>query len=138
MLPARSIPALDNIMAWFCAHAIFYFELKDEPQDSYLVWENVYLVEAPTDEQALSEAERYARAEEEASSDTLTLNEKPCRYRFAGVRKLITVSHIGEADEPDDLPTSGAEVTYSEFEVDTFDEVTRLAQGEFVDVLYRE
>lgn len=126
-------------MAWYCAHAIFYFELKDEPQDSYVMWENVYLVEASTDDEARTKAEEYAKTEEADSSDTLTLNDKPCRYKFAGIRKLITVSYIEKApDKPDDVPVSGAEVTYSEFEVDTLEEVLKLARGEFVEVLYRE
>ncbi len=83
-------------MAWYCAHAIFYFELKDEPQDSYVIWENVYLVEAPTDDEALSKAGEYARREEAESSDTTTLNDKPCLYKFAGIRKLISVSYVEE------------------------------------------
>jgi hypothetical protein len=126
-------------MSWYCAHAIFYFELRDEPQDSYLIWENVYLVEASSDEEALSKAEKYAKTEEASGSDTLTLNDKPCRYKLAGIRKLITVSYIEEAvDKPNDVPVSGAEVTYSELEVDTLDEVMKLAKGEMVEVLYRE
>jgi hypothetical protein len=126
-------------MSWYCAHAIFYFELKEESQDSYLIWENVYLVEAPSDDEARSKAEKYARANEESSGDDLKLNDKPCRYRFAGIRKLITVSYIEEAPtKPDDAPVSGAEVTYSEFEVDTLHQVMKLAKGDRVDVLYRE
>lgn len=126
-------------MSWYCAHAIFYFELKHEPQDSYSIWENVYLVEATTNDEAVSKAEKYAMIDEASSSDTLTLNDKPCWYKYAGIRKVITVSYIEEvADKPDDVPVSGAEVTYSEFEVDTLDEVMRLAKGEMIDVLYRE
>ncbi len=122
-------------MSWYCAHTIFYYELIDAPQDSYMIDENVYLVEAASDEEAMSKAEAYAKFSEANSGDTITLNDKPCRYKYAGIRKLITVSNVYEAD---DVPTSGAEVTYTEFEVDTFDEVTKLANGEFVEVLYRE
>jgi hypothetical protein len=126
-------------MSWYCAHAIFYFELKDEPQDSYLIWENVFLVEAPSDDEARSKAEKYARADEESSSNDLKLNDKPCLYRFGGIRKLITVSYIEESSgRPDDVPVSGAEVTYSQFVVNTLDDVIKLSKGDMVDVLYRE
>lgn len=37
---------------WYCVHAIFYFELMECAQDSYLVYENVYLIRAVNSELA--------------------------------------------------------------------------------------
>lgn len=37
---------------WYCVHAIFYFELMQWAQDSYLVYENVYLIRAVNSELA--------------------------------------------------------------------------------------
>lgn len=57
-------------------------------------------------------------------------------YRFAGIRKLISVAaDDGVADGG--LP-SGVEVTYSVMAVDTLDHVQRLARGYAIDVLYQE
>lgn len=52
---------------------------------------------------------------------------KPSLYRFAGIRKLISV----ETDEhtAEGRLHSGVEVTYSVMAVDTLDQVQRLAGG---------
>lgn len=119
---------------WYCAHGIFYFALKYKEQDSYFIHENVYLVEASNADDAMEKAVNYARAhEDDNEGDTLTLNDEPVRYVFAGIRKLVTIAICEEGAKP----TDGCEVTYSELEVDTLDEVKKLASGDFVDVLYR-
>ena len=51
-------------MAWFAAHAIIYFKIKDNPQDVFTVWENVYLIQAESSELALSEALRLGTRDE--------------------------------------------------------------------------
>lgn len=122
---------------WYCAHAIFYFELKYETQDSYLVHENVYIVNAADEATAMDEAMRVAKENEDLNEDDhLELNEKPVRYLFSGIRKLITVSNYDKQNE--DVIESGVEVTYSELEVDNLEQVEKLSKGDFVEVLYRE
>jgi hypothetical protein len=122
---------------WYCAHGIFYFKLVDADQDSYLIHENVYLIQAETPASASSKAEAVAKANEDLSIDGhLELNEKKARYLFAGIRKLIEV----EAGPVPTGPTcfEGRELTYSVFEVDTFEQVLALVQGEMIEILYRE
>lgn len=46
---------------WYCAHAIFYFEFKYEEQDSYLVHENVYLIQAVDESSAMGKAIEIAK-----------------------------------------------------------------------------
>jgi len=122
---------------WYCAHAIFYYELKFTKQDSYLVHENVYLIQAEDEEVAMMKAIEIAKENEDLSEDNhLELNEKPVRYIFAGIRKLITVSNYDKEDQ--NILESGMEATYSEFEVDAIDQVNELSDGGFVEVLYRE
>ena len=121
---------------WYCAHAIFYFKLKyKEEQDSYFIHENVYLVQANDADEAMEKSLEYARDYEDSNEDdNLKLNNEPTCCIFAGIRKLITVS-IPSRDK--DTLLCGYELTYSELEVDTLEEVEKLANGEFVDVLYR-
>jgi hypothetical protein len=120
---------------WYSAHAIFYF--KCEHRDSILVHENVYLVRSSDEEDALAQAISIARQNEDLNEDGhLELNSKPAQYLFAGIRKVVAVEL--NPDTAKDEIASGLEVTYSELEVDTIEDVTRLADGEFVDVLYRE
>lgn len=121
----------------YCAHAIFYFELLSHDQDSYLVHENVYLIEAEDAHQAAKVAAEIGKDNEDASEDGhLELNEQKAAYLFAGIRKIIEV-------EPSPVPPSasgliGLELSYSEFEVDSLDQVRALARGDMVEVLYRE
>jgi hypothetical protein len=122
---------------WFCAHAIFYFKLTDSEQESFLVHENVYLVYANDDSSARTIAKKIAKEHEDTSEDGhLELNGKKVACLFAGVRKLIEVETHPGSDQVNEL--SGLEVTYSVYEVDTLDEVFKLARGEMVNVLYRE
>ena len=122
---------------WYCAHAIFYFEFKYEEQDSYLVHENVYLIQAEDEFSAMGKATEIAKENEDLSEDDhLELNEKPVRYIFSGIRKLITVSNYDKKNE--DVIESGVEATYSELEVDDLNQVKKLSEGSFVEVLYRE
>jgi hypothetical protein len=121
----------------FCAHAIFYFKLLEQEQKTFLVHENVYLIEAEDAEQATQSALQLAKSNEDASEDGhLELNEQKAAYLFAGLRKVIEV-------EPSATPASvsglaGLELTYSEFEVDSMAQVNELARGDMVEVLYRE
>ncbi|MEX8503831.1 MAG: DUF4288 domain-containing protein [Leptothrix ochracea] len=121
----------------YCAHAIFYFKLLDHDQDSFLVHENVYLIEAENDDQAAKAAAEIGKGNEDASEDGhLELNEQKVAYLFAGIRKVIEIA-------PSPVSASavgliGLELSYSEFEVDTLDQVLALACGDMVEVLYRE
>ncbi|KJV33811.1 DUF4288 domain-containing protein [Luteibacter yeojuensis] len=120
---------------WYSAHLIFYFVV--ESQDSVLVHENVHLIDAVDDDAANEQAVRIGKEGEDLNENgTLFLNEQPAQYRFAGVRKVISVETT--PDTAVEKIVSGVEVTYSQFEVDNLSEVMQLAHGDFVDVLYRE
>ncbi|WP_250633090.1 DUF4288 domain-containing protein [Pinirhizobacter soli] len=120
---------------WYCAHAIFYF--KYEGQESYLLHENIYLIDAADDDLAWSEAERIAKDNEDLNAEgQLHLNDSKAQYLFAGIRKVIAVETDSETSQG--RLFSGVEATYSVMEVDSFSEVESLASGEFTNVLYRE
>ncbi|MDQ7074666.1 MAG: DUF4288 domain-containing protein [Gammaproteobacteria bacterium] len=122
---------------WYCAHAIFYFELKVGNSDSILVHENVYLIQADDEKYAMEKALNIAKSNEDLNEGGhLELNEKPVRYLFSGIRKLIEVGNHDKSDS--NVVESGVEITYSEFEVDDMAEVENLGKGCFSNVLYRE
>lgn len=123
---------------WFSAHAIFYYEKINNDQDSYLVHENIYLISAIDWQDAESIAEKIGLENQDLSEDGhLELNEEKVSYKFVGVRKIIDVeTQVENSDfyaQPD-----GVEISYSEFEVDSLEEVLSLARGDMVNVLYRE
>lgn len=120
---------------WFCARAIFYYRLNG--QGSFLIHENVYLIEADGDSQALVSAEKLGRESEDLNEGGhLEVNGQSAQYIFAGIRKLIQVESSPETAKGR-LP-SGTEATYSVMEVDTLEAVEALARGEAMSVYYRE
>ena len=126
-------------MPWFAAHVIMNFKRKDGSQDSFTVWENVHVIEAADADGAWVRAEALGREAEGDDGGTLrevdaTGAEHPAEQRFAGVRKIVTVAHVGD----DARIASGDEVTFSELTVDTEEAVHRLARGESVPVVYTE
>jgi hypothetical protein len=121
----------------FCAHAIFYFKVLDQIQNSFLVQENVYLIGADDYEQALVLGNQIGIENQDESLDGhLEINDKKAAYLFAGIRKLIEVEPNPNTNSGTYL--EGLELTYSQFEVDTLDQVMNLAKGEMVELLYRE
>jgi len=103
------------------------------------VHENVYLIYEKNFEAAYIRAEQVAKGDEDLNEDgRLELNNEKYAYIFAGIRKLKKISNIYEGIEGQ-VNFSGEEITYSEYEVDNFEEVQKLAKGRVVDnVLYRE
>ena len=123
-------------MRYFCAHAIFYYKLIRREQNSFLVHENVYLICAETIQTAEASASKQAEtvADLNNSHGNLELNEEKVSYLFAGIRKVIEVYTTTDKQVWQEI--SGLELSCSQFEVDTFEDVSALAQGLEVDVIY--
>jgi len=123
----------------FCAHAIFYHKLLFRENETFFIYENVYLIVEENFESAYIRAEQRAKECEDLNERRgLTLNDEQCAYIFAGIRKLVKIMDCCN-DIDLTINFSGEEITYSELEVDTLEEVERLAAGERVaGVLYRE
>ncbi len=121
-------------MAWYAAHAIMYFKLKSGVQDRYTVWDNVFLIEAEDSDSAWAKAAEWAKREEGDSDGSLTVDDQPATLVFAGIRKLITVSHWQEEGKLN----HGDEITYSQLQVSDEESVRKLANGEEVTVEYLE
>ncbi len=122
-------------MPWFAAHAIMYVRFRDGVQTPTPVWENVLLIEGPEDgDLAFEEAEKRAREDEGDSEGSFRWDGRPAEWVFAGIRKLITVSHRGRVDEP----RHGDEITYSEFVLPDLAAVEALAAGKTVGLEYSE
>jgi hypothetical protein len=126
-------------MGWYAASVVMYFQLKDEPQDEFYIWENVYLIEAPNGAEARRKAEYFGKLEEGDDDNTLTLNGKPARHVYGGIRKLLTCapslkSRTGDNEQIED----GMEATYNAFTVSSREKLEAFIRGEPVEVLYEE
>jgi len=119
-------------MPWFAAHVIMSVRFKDGKQDKYPVWENIILVEAATDKEAWDQVRARAKEDEGDSRGSFTWGGRPASWVFAGVRKVIMSDYLGTQ------PQSGTEVTYSELEVATAEDLQKLVDGGRVDLTYVE
>ena len=121
-------------MPWFCAHAILYVKFKDGNQDTYPIWENVYLVEAADEKEAWQRAIQIAARAEGDHNGTFRWEDRPAEWVFAGIRKVLSVSHEGEAGKL----ASGDELSYSELTAVDLAAMQQLVAGEAVNVEYTE
>jgi len=104
-------------MAWYAAHVIMYMRFKDGNRDRYPVYENIYLFQTESAEEALKLAEQGGRQSEGDSSGSLKWEARPAFPAYAGVRKLIKAQSQGVAvSETSQL--HGREITYSSFQLD--------------------
>jgi len=119
-------------MAWYSAHLITYFKLKNVSQNSFTVWENIVLIEAVDEAEALIKAEEIGKREAKlgAEDKSLTVDDKHAETVFAGVRKIGTVFHNGQ----DGKLESGDEITFNEFAVADKQSIESLVRGEEVTV----
>ena len=131
-LPQRSQAAEHAVNTWYAAHIVMYVTFKDASQDHYPVWENIVLIEAPTEDEAFSKAEVIGRGGEGDSDGTFRWNDRPARWNFGGVRKPALCQNA------DEKPGDGTEVTYLQFKVRSKKDLDRLLNSDEVTVTFDE
>ena len=126
-------------MPWYAASVVMYFELKDEPQQEFYLWENVYLIEADDAPQARSKAEALGRLEEGDDGGSLTWNGRPARHVYGGIRKLVSCApSLTGGGTDNSVIEDGMEATWSAFLVRNRQDLESFIRGEPVQVLYEE
>ena len=118
----------------YAAHVILGVRFRDGEQSSFPCYENVLLIDAETDDDALAEAERLGQMEA-ADDDSFRWDDRPARWEFVGVRKLIECRTPGGDDTK---AINGTELTYSHFTLASEGDLRRFADGEAVTVRYEE
>jgi len=94
--------------------------LKVQPQDHYIVWENIVHIQAASEEQAYEKAKLRALEDE---ADGQFLNNQPSEWVFAGVRMLC------ECVDSDQRPGDGTEVSFLELEFDSKEGLEKFVGG---------
>jgi hypothetical protein len=120
------------IMTWYAASVIMYTKFKEGEQEKFPLYENVLLIQADSDNEAIEKARRRGLEDEGDSNGTYSYEGRPATLAFAGIRKVI------KTQGSEGRPTDGTEITYSEMEVDTKETLLRLVNGEPVVVRYEE
>ena len=117
-------------MSWYTGNAIFYFRLKSGIQTEFPVWENIYLVQADSFEQARRKIATRASEAAGDSAASLIYENQPAELVFMGIRKITSCEN--ETCRPED----GNEVSYNEFVLGDLDSVRRLSEGFPTDLTY--
>jgi hypothetical protein len=124
-------------MPWYAAHIILYTKFSDGIQDTYPVWENVLMINAPTSDEAFDRAERKGRFEA-SGSEGYTYGGRPATWVFAGIRKLNECIEDFDPEEQalGGMEVDGTEVTYSSFVLDSATALQQLVAGKSVSLVY--
>ncbi|HEX5206692.1 MAG TPA: DUF4288 domain-containing protein [Steroidobacteraceae bacterium] len=122
-------------MTWYAVSAVLVFRFKEGDQNIWPIWESVYLVSANSPEEAEAKATVLAKQNEGDDDGSLTCGDRPATREFMGIRKILTVqSPHSSTDEPVD----GAELTFSDMEVQSESDLQALVAGKPVFVNYIE
>jgi hypothetical protein len=119
-------------MSWFAAHLVLYVKLKEHPQKRFPLWENIVLIKADSEDEALAKAEQHGREEEGDDDGSFRWGGRPATWVFAGVRKITS------CQDPEKRPNDGTEISYIEMELASQELVEQFAQGQPVSVRFKE
>ena len=124
-------------MTWFAASIIVAVRTKKGRQKTFPVFENVYLIEAKSSKQAYARAEKIGKREQ-IPDDSLTLDGRPAKFVYVGVRKVVTIANPFPIASDSAPPRHGTEITYSVLQMDSAKDVIELARGHPVSLVYEE
>lgn len=123
-------------MTWYGASVVTVIKVQQGKQDTFPVFEDVFLVEADNRESAFKKAEGYG-LELENLDDNLEFKGIPAKRKFLGIRKLRSICNPPAANDLDNSPPeNGTEITHSFFEIDNEADLKRFAEGKRVLVSY--
>jgi len=122
-------------MTWYVASVIISIRLKSEKQERIPVYENFYLVDGISSNEALQKAIAIG-GELEKSNNDMTLGDEPAHMVFEGIRKLVNISNPYPLDLDKNAPVNGTELTYSEYMLDNNEQINRLVKGEDLIIKY--
>ncbi len=113
-------------MKWYAAHIVMQIQLKAGRQTELPVWENIYLIESSAPEDAMNKAEAIGLSKEGDHGGSFLWDDQPARWVYRGVRKLLTLSHPGDAEN---RPIDGCELTFTSYGFASEDDLDRYLEG---------
>ncbi len=116
---------------WFAAHVVMSLRYCEGKQETFPVYENVFLVEARSSAEAHAIAARIGREEGSYDKPSGVYNDVPVRLAFEGVRKVVECL-------PADKLETGTELTYTQFVLDSEEALTKLLDGDDATVTIRD
>lgn len=127
-------------MTWYAASVIIWVKRKpvEGGEDGHTgpchVWENVIIVDAADPDEAIRKATEFGQQDAAANSVDLIVDDQPGEIKFMGVRKLSEIHSLAESGEtqPKDL----VEITSSELEMRSYEDLVQFARGDAVILRY--
>jgi len=110
-------------MSWYAAHILMLVKFKRGQQRRVPAWENVVLIEAEDDDEAIAKAEEIGLKECSDGDGSARWGGRPFTWEFAGVRRVCSCAVMGNR------PSSGDELTFSELEFESLAAAKRYADG---------
>ncbi len=123
-------------VTWYAAHVITSFRQKNTKRKWINLWETIYLVNGKTPSQARKKAEKIGKDEAKAGSAHLTIDGKPGKMVFEGIRKLMEVMNSYPMEMSEERPNDGTDLTHLELGVRDEKELKKLVSGKQVSVEY--
>ncbi len=108
---------------WYAAHILMYVKRKRRTAGPIPGGENVVLIKADSEEEALAKAEQRGKQGEGDDDGTFRWDGQHAEWVFAGVRKLTL------CEDPDKRPGDGTELTYTQMEVRSMQGIADLLAG---------
>lgn len=113
---------------WYSAHAVMAIRFKEGVQNEFPAWENIILIQAETDQEALDKAE--ARARQDEGECGLTWAGHPAEFVFSGLRKVV------KCYESELQPSDGTELTYNQLVFSNKEDFDAFASGREAHALF--
>jgi hypothetical protein len=110
---------------WYAAHVVMAVRYCEGKQETFPVYENVFLVEANSSAEAHAIAVKIGREEGAYDKPFGTYDDVPVKLTFEGVRKVVECL-------PAEKLGTGTELTYTQFVLDSEEALTKLLDGDDV------
>lgn len=123
-------------MTWYGISALIAFRTDEQGQKDIPVFENFYLIEAASLEEAEEKGIACAMEEVNAGSDG-TVGGVAAKAEFLCLRKAYMIANAFPYSDQD-LPQSGAEVSHCYFQVANTSDLEKLRAGKPVHVFFHE
>ncbi len=119
-------------MTWVVAHIVSVAELISGEQTKFPTFEEMYLIEAHSDEEYQNSLGRIVDLINEAGE--CTVDDMPARIKVIGVRKVSTIYNPPPYTMDADKPVHGTEVASIEYEFSKIADAKKFADGTSMEV----
>lgn len=113
---------------WYIAHVLCLQEYTDPPYE-WSIMENLIMINAKSSNDAYQKALLLGEEENVEQVESVTFEGRAFDIKFIGVRKVVSCL------PKDERPSSGTEVSYQEYTLKSKDDISKLLNGDSVEIV---